>query len=184
MVSNEEDIERLIGGCLKNDRKAQQELYDNFYAAMIRICMRYTKNEDDAVEVLHDAFLKVFKNMKQYDARKGALSTWIRTIVIRAAIDFLSSRKVAFSPVKENESGQPIENTVLSKFNAQELLALIRGLPTAAQLVFNLYVIEGYSHKEIGQALGISDGTSRWHLNEARRLLRESIRRAEGQAYE
>lgn len=184
MVSNEGDIERLIGGCLRNDRKAQQQLYDNFYAAMIRICMRYTKNEADAMDVLQDAFLKVFRNIGRYDPRKGALATWIRTIVIRAAIDFISSRKVTFSQVTESDPGQPIENPILEKFNAQELLGLIRELPDSSQLVFNLYVIEGFSHKEIARALGISDGTSRWHLNEARRLLRASIRRMEGTANE
>jgi len=144
---------------------------------MASICVRYTRNEHDAVEVLHSGFLKVFKNIDRFDASKASLYTWIRTIMVNTAIDFLRQKNrwfIAHSEPEKFESGG-IEPEATQRLSVQELLKLVQHLPPATQAVFNLYVIDGYTHKEIGQLLGISDGTSKWHLSEARRLMQQYL---------
>ena len=170
------DIDKVIAGCKKNDRKAQEKLYLAFHGSMSAICMQYTKHQPDAAAVLNNGFLKVFLKINQYDNSRGTLSTWIRNIMVHEAIDFLRNRS-AF----QKEQGVPvseepvIDSEALQKINADALLALIRQLPPATQLVFNLFTIEGFGHREISEMLGISEGTSRWHLSEARRQLKKSI---------
>lgn len=143
---------------------------------MMHLCLRYTKNEDDALEVLNNGFLKVFKKIDQYDPSKAALSTWIRSIIVHSAIDFIRVRRpphVTMSP--QYEEASPIENTAIQKIASGELLAMIRELPETTRLVFNLYVMEGFAHKEIASILDMSEGTSRWHLSEARKTLKQNI---------
>jgi len=166
--------EDIIRGCVRGDRKAQERLYKEYYSSMVRLCMRYTKNEEDAVEVLNNGFLKVFKNIQRYEPGKASLYTWIRTIVINSCLDFIKSKQNIES-YKELDETVHIPSDVISKMKADELLRLIRRLPPATQAVFNLYVIEGYGHKEIGGLLNISEGTSKWHLSEARKGLQKMI---------
>ena len=174
MLSLEDDIQILIDGCLKNDRKAQEHLYKRFYKAMMTLCARYTKDHNDALEVLNDAFLKIFKQIGQYEAAKASLYTWMRKIVINTAIDFLRKQQVVHNmEVLLAEGDDPgIENEAIQKMNGEELLKMIRQLPATTRLVFNLYAIDGFSHREIASLLGISAGTSRWHLSDARRQLK------------
>jgi RNA polymerase sigma-70 factor (ECF subfamily) len=171
-----DDIQTIIEGCIRNDRKAQERLYKQFYGALGAICMRYTKSEQDAIELLNDGFLKIFKNIQQYDKSKGALYTWMSRIVTNCCIDFLrKQQEVFFSPVEEHTDDVHLDNTALQQMDAQELLSLIRQLPPATKLVFNLHVIEGYPHKEIADMLKMREGTSKWHVNEARKLLQKKI---------
>ena len=166
------DIE-LVRGCMSNDRMAQEQLYKQFHGPMASICMRYTRNEHDAIEVLHSGFLKVFKNMDRFDPTKASLYTWIRTIMVNTAIDFLRQKNrwyISHGELEKVETGG-IDPEAVDRMSVQELLKLVQQLPPATQAVFNLYVIDGYTHKEIGSLLGISDGTSKWHLSEARRLM-------------
>jgi len=129
------------------------------------------------MEVLHDGFLKVFKHIGTYQADKASLYTWIRRIVINTAIDHL--RKQQAYPDTEGLSAgadEPaIDNEALNKLSGEALLKMIRQLPAATGLVFNLYAVDGFSHREIGTLLGISEGTSRWHLSDARRQLKALI---------
>jgi len=169
------DIE-LVRGCMINDRRAQEQLYKQFHGPMASICVRYTKNEHDAIEVLHNGFLKVYKNIERFDSSKASLYTWIRTIMVNTAIDFLRQKSrwyVSHGELEKIEEG--VEAEAVMRLSAQELLKLVQNLPPATQAVFNLYVIEGYTHKEIGSLLGISDGTSKWHLSEARRLMQQFL---------
>lgn len=174
MHQSEDDIPRLIRGCLKDDRRSQEELYKRFYPAMMTLCLRYVREPGDAVEVLNDAFLKVFRQLKRYDSAKAGLYTWMRTIVINTALDSLRKQKL----IRDNEMLPPagdeaaVENEAVSKFNGDELLGIIGRLPVTTRLVFNLYGIDGFSHGEIAGLLGISEGTSRWHLSDARRQLK------------
>ena len=143
---------------------------------MITLCLRYTKNEADAVEVLNNGFLKVFKNIQRYEPLQASLYTWVRTIVIHSCLDFIKMKQrmeVHEELTETTEMHIPPE--VLGKIKAGELLGLIRQLAPATQAVFNLYVMEGYSHKEIAQLLGISEGTSKWHLSDARKNLQRMI---------
>lgn len=170
----------MIAGCKKGDRKAQEQLYRSYYKAMMGLCLRYTKNESDAVDILNGAFLKVFTHIQRYDPAQGSAYTWIRTIVVHSCLDFvkLKSRSV---PHKELDQALEVhlDADALSKLEVAVLLHLIRQLPPATQAVFNLYVMEGYNHAEIGRLLTISEGTSKWHLSEARKRLQQMIRSQE-----
>jgi RNA polymerase sigma-70 factor (ECF subfamily) len=173
-------IDELIAGCLIGKRSAQEQLYERFYRAMAAICMRYTKNREDAVEVLNDGFVKVFKNIQRFDRVKASLYTWMRTIMINTAIDFIKRQQPAFTDLNLPEEEEPaIENDIILKTDADELLGLIRRLPAATQTVFTLFTVDGYSHQEIGQLLGISEGTSKWHVSDARKKLKQFIRHHE-----
>jgi len=175
-LNNEQENIDIISGCKKGDRKAQERLYKNYYRAMITVCLRYTKNDEDAVEVLNNGFLKVFKNIQRYESLQASLYTWIRTIVVNSCLDFIK-KKQRLEKVNEldAETEVHIAPEVISKIKTEELLGQVRRLAPATQAVFNLYVIEGYTHKEIGQLLNITEGTSKWHLSEARKNLQQLI---------
>lgn len=175
LFASQED--RLVSGCKANQRAAQEGLYKLFYAEMLRICYRYLKADELAVEALNAGFLKVFQHIGSFDGKKGELGAWIRTIMLRTCID-LGRKEARF--YEHNGDDQEIDEVVvepeiLDKLYAQDLLHAIRQLPGATQLVFNLSVIEGYSHKEIAEQLQIGESTSRWHLSEARKQLRTII---------
>jgi RNA polymerase sigma-70 factor (ECF subfamily) len=144
---------------------------------MMSLCLRYLRDRNDAVEVLNDAFLKVFRQLSRYDPARAVLYTWMRTIVINTALDTLRKQKAIrdreMLPEKDEEPG--IDNEALSKLSGDELLEMIRRLPITTRLVFNLYVVDGYAHREIAAMLSMSEGTSRWHLNDARRQLKTII---------
>jgi RNA polymerase sigma factor (sigma-70 family) len=141
---------------------------------MMALCLRYVRSRNDAVEVLNDAFLKIYKHLARWDPAKAALFTWMRTIVINTALDSLRRQKLIHErEMSAGEDEEPgVDNEAISKMSGDELLAIILRLPVATRLVFNLHSVEGYTHREIGQLLGISEGTSRWHLNDARRQLK------------
>ena len=130
----------------------------------------------DAMEVLNSGFYKVFKNIHQYDPDKASLYTWIRTIIINNCLDFIRVKEKNIKAEELDKAEEiELEPEIISKMKSVDLLEMIRQLPTATQTVFNLYVIEGYTHKEIGQRVGISEGTSKWHLSEARKILKQLI---------
>ena len=166
----------LIEGCRAGNRKAQERLYRDYYRSMAALCLRYTRNEADAVEALNNGFLKVFRNMARYDAAQGSLYTWIRTIVLHSCLDYLKARQRT-EPAGEldDASEAHIPAEAISRMQAAELLALVRRLQPATAAVFNLYVLDGCTHKEIAGLLGISEGTSKWHLNAARKQLQQLI---------
>lgn len=176
-MSNEQEHKNIIEGCKQANRKAQEVLYKAYYKAMMTICLRYTKNEDDAVEVLNNGFLKVFQNIKQYEATKASLYTWMRTIVVNSCLDFVKKKGRASRHQELNgDADVHIPAEVTGKMKAAELLALVRSLPPSTAAVFNLYVTEGYNHREIATLLNISEGTSKWHLSEARKGLQQKLK--------
>ena len=180
MSADNDIIKELIAGCVSGKRSAQERLYEKFYRSMAAICMRYTKNREDALEVLNDGFVKVFKNMRQYNPVKASLYTWMRTIMINTAIDFVKRQQPAFHALDLSDEEEPaIPNTVVQQADADELLALIRRLPPATQTVFTLFTVDGYSHHEIAGMLNISEGTSKWHLSDARKKLKQFIQNNE-----
>ena len=178
LIKEQENIE-IISGCKSGDRKAQEKLYKNFYRAMMTVCLRYAKNDEDAVEILNNGFFKVFKNIQWYDSSKASLYTWIRTIVVNSCLDFIK-QKQRLEKVNELNPGVEVHipPDIISKIETAELLELVRELAPATRAVFNLYVIEGYRHKEIAKLLSISEGTSKWHLNEARKNLQQLINKS------
>jgi RNA polymerase sigma-70 factor (ECF subfamily) len=143
---------------------------------MASICLRYTRNHEDAIEVLHNGFLKVFKNIHTYDVSRASLYTWIRTIIINSAIDFVRQRGKFHTNIELEKVEEPaIDADAVQRMSANEVLQLVQQLSPATQTVFNLYVVEGYNHREIANLLGISEGTSKWHLSEARKQLQKLL---------
>ena len=162
----------LVKQCLKGNRQAQKALYDAYASGMLSVCYRYTKSWDDAEDVLQEGFVKVFKNLNQFKF-EGELGGWIRRIMVNTAINFLKKnskyqQELSFTDgVLHPVSNDNPEITI----NAKDLAALIRQLPTGYQTIFNMYAVEGYSHQEIGQMMGINEGTSRSQYSRARNLL-------------
>ncbi len=168
----EMDDIRLVNRCLKKDNAAQHELYAQFAGQMLAVCYRYTKSLPDAEDVLQEGFIKVFKNLHQYKG-SGELGGWIRRIMVNTAINYLKSQSRYQYDLSYAESSlHPISdyNPELM-LSAKELAELIRQLPIGYQTIFNLYAVEGYTHVEIGNILGINEGTSRSQYSRARALL-------------
>jgi RNA polymerase sigma-70 factor (ECF subfamily) len=140
------------------------------------VALRYSRDESDAADILSHAFVKVFKSIHTYDSNKGALQTWIRRIVINEGLDHIKSRERFSQNVELETVPEPIiSNAVLEQLGADEIMQLIHKLPPATHAVFILYAVEGYTHKQIAVKLNISEGTSKWHLSEARKSLQQQI---------
>jgi len=170
----------LIKGCIRNDRRMQEVLYRQYCSSMLVLCRSYAKNEEDAVEVLQDGFLKIFQQLSRFDSSKAALYTWMRTIMIRTAIDFLRRQNKKQVAMEWKEEHDPtIGAEAFERISAQQILHLLQHLSATTRAVFNLYITEGYNHREIGELLKISDGTSKWHLSEARKYLINSLKAKE-----
>jgi len=162
----------LIKNCLKGKSSAQKQLYEEFAPAMLGVCYRYTKSLHDAEDILQEGFVRVFKFLHQYN-REGELGAWIRKIMVNTALNYLKkSQKYQHELLFDKSEMVAISTeTPLIILNAKELAELIRQLPTGYQVIFNLYAVEGFSHAEIGQMLGISENTSRSQYMRARHLL-------------
>ena len=166
--------EELVSGCVDNDRRAQEALYKRFFPEMMRMCMRHTRDENKAIEIVNTGFLRVFKKIHTF-AFKGSLEGWVRRLVFHSIADyFRENSKYAYFLVFEEKDEQVSEKCHESFFE-EDILSVVRNLPPVSQEVFRLYAIEGYSHTEIGALLGISEGTSKWHLSTARQRLREKL---------
>jgi RNA polymerase sigma factor (sigma-70 family) len=164
----------LIEACLKDDRTAQAQLYKKYYGTMMAVCMRYLGNRDNALEVLNNAFLKVFRSLGDY-AYKGSFEGWIRRIVYHCALDYIRQNTKYRNQSDIEDIQLAVDATAMQKLYVEDLLALLTEVPLASRTVFNMYVLDGYKHEEIAEQLGISSGTSKWHLSEARRILKMKI---------
>jgi RNA polymerase sigma factor (sigma-70 family) len=166
------DEYQLVKDCLKQKTEAQRQLYEQFAKTMLGVCYRYTKSFKDAEDVLQDGFVKVFLHLKQYK-QEGELGAWIRRIMVNTAINFLKrNRRYRGEMYFIEQPLHPVaDDNPAIILQAKELADLIRQLPPGYQAIFNLHAVEGYSHVEIGEMLGISDGTSRSQYARARALL-------------
>ena len=168
----------IIECCKKNDRAAQKLIYENFFDSMYAVCRRYVKNDEETIEVLNDGFISLFQNIHQFKGN-GSFEGWVRKIVVNKALDHLKLNKTYKETLQyvEEYIEEPtyIETDIIDSGNIEELYKVIQELPTAHQIVFNLFVIEGYSHKEIAEKMNISEGTSRWYLSESRKILKEKL---------
>jgi RNA polymerase sigma-70 factor (ECF subfamily) len=166
----------LVAGCRKGERLAQKVLYERFFGKMLGIAMRYTKQQEEAVEILNAAFLKVFTALDKYQDNNN-LAGWIAKIVFNCSIDHVR-RHTKYRQVMnfEIERDAPVLNDSINNLHAEDLFKLIHKLPTASRTVFCLYVVDGYKHKEVAEMLDITVGTSKWHLANARKELQRLIR--------
>jgi RNA polymerase sigma-70 factor (ECF subfamily) len=162
----------LIQGCIRNDRRAQELLYKQYCEALLKICTSYSRSDEDAIEILQDGFLKIFQHIQKFDPAQSTLYTWMRTIMVRTAID--AGRKIKHEPVSTEwteDHDLAHDGEIKERILSGEVLHLLQGLPEMARTVFNLFITEGYSHREISEMLQINEGTCRWHLSEARKFI-------------
>jgi RNA polymerase sigma factor (sigma-70 family) len=166
------DYKELVKNCLKGNSEAQKNLYNHFASSMFGVCYRYTKSVADAEDVLQEGFVKVFHNLNRF-RHEGELSAWIRRIMVNTALNYLKQNKRYSSDLSYEEINlHPVssENPDIN-IEAKELADLIRQLPTGCQTIFNLHAVEGYTHVEIGEMLGIHEGTSRSQYSRARSIM-------------
>jgi len=174
--SPESSDELLMEGCLEGHRLAQKYLYQRHAGHMMGICMRYANSRDEAMEMLNMAFYKVFKSVKQYNG-SGALRGWMAKVVLHACIDWVRSQANYRKHMDfESQQDAPINNDALNQLAVEELYDKIQQLPPSSRMVFSLYAVEGYTHREIGEMLNISEGTSKWHLSEAKKKLQKLLK--------
>lgn len=164
----------LIQGCIKQDRRSQNSLYKLYFPLMSSIALRYSNNEEEALQHINYGFLKVLNNIKSYRP-EFALATWIRNILINHIIDEnrRNKRYSAMIDVVEEVQEEHVTDTNLGeqRMEAEEMLQILRQLPDTSRKVFTLFAIDGFKHTEIASMMGISEGTSKWHVNEARKRL-------------
>lgn len=170
--------EEIVEGCLQGGRKYQKLMYEKYYGSMMVVCMRYSSDREEARDILHEGFMKVFTNLRKY--RRGTnLGAWVRRIMINTAIDHYRKLSKRPSLVEINHAVHEIDmSDVVSDMSAAEILEMVQKLSPAYRTVFNLYVIEGYAHKEVGKMLGISEGTSKSNLAKARVKLQKMIHKS------
>jgi len=166
----------LIKGCMDGDRRMQHELYNRFSGRMYAVCLRYAGSAEEAQDILQEGFIKVFKKLDSF-RNEGSFEGWIRRIFVNTAIEHFR-RKRYLMPVTEKE-----ENTIEGKYTsalddlgAKDIMALVQELSPGYRTVFNMYVVEGYTHKEIADMLGISEGTSKSQLSRAKVILQDMVR--------
>lgn len=177
-----EKLEILLKGCKRGRARSQEALYRRFASAMYGLCLQYASSEEDAQDILQEGFIKVFGKLDQVK-NPEALPGWIRRIMINTALERYRNQ-VTHQSVDDLKGGGPEElpDLILAELTCEELVALIQELSPRYRLVFNLYAVEGYSHQEISEALGISVGTSKSNLSRARAILQEKIKRIYGSA--
>lgn len=165
----------LIKGCLRRDRNAQKLLYDTFSSKMYGLSYRYVKDSMEAEDIVVTAFTKIFNKIDQFKG-EGSFEGWIRRIVVNESLAFLRKNRPLYLVTDlERVDHEPQYNLLNDHLEAEDLVAMIQELPTGYRIVFNLYAIDGYSHKEIAQQLGINENTSKSQLSRARSYLQKML---------
>lgn len=164
----------LIEGCRKGNRACQKALYDLYSRKMLVVCMRYSKSTQEAEDILQEGFVKVFQGIQNF-RQEAKLSTWITRIMVNTALNFQRRKLYLFPMVDVEDIDLPEEELSISGIHFSQLLDMIRALPQGCQVVFNLFAIEGYSHKEIAEMMGISEGTSKSQYARAKALLQAKL---------
>jgi RNA polymerase sigma-70 factor (ECF subfamily) len=178
-LSSRENVEQIVEGCINGNQNSQQQLYEALYSKMLGVCLRYAANSEEAKDLLHDGFIKVFEKLNRFK-HTGSIEGWIRKIIVNNAIDYLRKKKKVFFEFEgekkferiEDDSNEAIEEMRLTRLKAERIIEIIQMLTPGYRTVFNLYVIEEYSHKEIAEMLNISVGTSKSNLAKAKAKLR------------
>src|SRR6478735_3884497 len=178
------NIEHLVKCCKDGQRKSQEMLYKQFAAKMLGVCMRYATDKMEAEDMLQNGFIKVFQKIADYRG-DGSFEGWVRRIMVHSSIEYYRRHHKMMRVVDIDEAGhEPSVNAAASSsLEAKDLLVLIKALSPGYRMVFNLYAIDGYSHKEIAEIVGISEGASKSQLSRARAILKQEIIKMEGFGY-
>lgn len=169
---NSKKIKKIVGKCKTGDRKSQEILFNTYSNLMMGICIRYARSYEDAQDILHEGFIKLFQKIGQYN-EEGPIEAWMRRVFVTTAINFYQRMRYTHEIKRldyefEEPNEYMAENDALNKLSNDELIKVMQNLSKQHQLILNLHVIEGYSHKEIGEMLNISEGASRSQLHKAK----------------
>ena len=188
----DKQLQQLIKGCLEGDRKAQQAVYKLLYGKMKVVCMRYTRDTDQALDVLQEGFIKVFQNMERYSGA-GSFEGWVRRIMVNLSIDRFRKQKndllllngsTSIEDYEDEVEDEPEVESVDYDFTPEQILEAMQQLSPAYKTVFNLYVFENYTHQDIAEALTISIGTSKSNFAKAKRNMKKILLKNYGKADE
>jgi RNA polymerase sigma-70 factor (ECF subfamily) len=172
-----EQLDDIIKGCKAGRIKDQEKLYNLFSREMFGVCLYYTKDRTEAEDLLHDGFMKIFSNISSY-RYKGSFEGWVRRIIINTALEkFRREKHLHLLSDIEDKEEELYNEDIVSNISASDLVSMIQSLSPKYRLVFNLYAIEGYSHKEVSDMLGISEGTSKSNLARARAILQRNVKK-------
>ncbi len=168
--------EQLVKACISGNASAQKEFYDLFAKKMMGVCLRYTNNYEEAQDVLQDGFIKVFNKLSKF-VNKGSLEGWVRRIMVNTALDHYRKNKKFQKDIEIDAVSFKLEKQeyIVESINAQDLLKIIQTIPEGYRVVFNLFAIEGYSHKEIAEQLGVTESTSKSQFSRAKKMLRNIL---------
>jgi len=178
--------EEIIAGCRKKNRALQEHLYKVYYSTFLKVCARYAKSMQDAEQLLNDGFLKVFTQI-DFFKNTGSFAGWMQRIMVNTCLDYLRSTALKQDMVMHvnvavpEETNLAVSNEGMERIDFKELVLMIQSLPAMTRTVFNLFVFDGYNHKEISEQLEISEGTSHWHVHQARNMLQKKIKNSEHQ---
>ena len=168
--------EHLISECLQNNRVAQKSLYDKYAAKMMGVCLRYTNSKEDAEDVLIEGYTNIFQKLSMYKG-DGSFEGWMKRIMINTAIShFRSNSKYRFhQDIDEVQNISEHQETVIEKMETQRIMKLVNSMPEGYKMIFNLFAVEGYTHREIGEMLNLSEGTSKSQFSKARKWLQTRL---------
>lgn len=181
-MDKKEELNKIIQGCLQKERTSQEALFKLFYSSMLTVCLRYTSDRDTAQELLQDSFIKIFEKLEKYE-QTGSFEGWIKRVVVNTCIDYyrkskrdplLYDEEYAFKDIDENM--EDFDAEAISEMNTAIIMKEIAKLSPAYRTVFNMFVIENYSHKEIAETLGVTEGTSKSNLAKAKMNLQKALK--------
>ena len=167
--------EKRIKSCLAGNRSAQKELYERYKVNMYVLCQRYFFDQEESKDALQEGFINVYRALYQYDSSRGSLGSWMKRVFINTCLEKLRKKRIDFQSLEYASETIGYESNIISNLSVKDLVQLIRKLPIGYRTVFNLYAIEGYSHREIAEQLNISESTSKTQLMKAKNLLKEKI---------
>lgn len=172
--------QELIAACIRGERSAQRKMYERYSSRMFAVCLRYSKDRDAAMDILQDGFITLFSKISSYK-NEGSFEGWMRRIFVNTALMSLRKNDIlrGAEDVSAPQTQIPVEDNVLERLDGQKIVRLISEMPAGFRAVFNMAVIDGFSHQEISQKLGISEGASRSQLSRARLWLQERIKKME-----
>lgn len=174
-LNKKDQDKRFIKKALAGDQAAYKALYDLYKQSLFVVCLRYAKDRAIAQDYLQEAFINIFKNLQQFDPLKGAFESWAKRIAINVCLSDIRKNTLYAVSISKAEQVEAYEVSALSNMALQEMLDCIQKLPLGYRTVFNMYVIDGFSHKEIAEALNVSVSTSKSQLMKARQLLQKKI---------
>ena len=178
-MKEQSELLQWVQDCLSGSTRAQHKLFKHFYCTVMSVCMRYAGSTDEAADMLNEGFLKVFSNLHKYE-NSGSFEAWMKRVVCNAALDYRrrydkNVELVDIDEVQDTNLSDYTMNDAISKISSNEIVGLIQQLPPVTRVVFNMFVFEGFSHREIAQQLNMSENTSAWHVNQARSRLKEAL---------